>query len=31
MTLHDVGFTNEEVEIYMRLLLQGGSTKNKRM
>ena len=31
MTLHDVGFTNEEIEIYMRLLLQGCSTENRRM
>ncbi len=31
MTLHDIGFSNEEVEIYMRLLLEGESTENERM
>ena len=31
MTLHDVGFTNEEVERYMRLLLSGGDTREERM
>lgn len=31
MTLHDIGFTNDEVERYMRLLLKGGSTEKERM
>ena len=31
MTLHDVGFTNEEVERYMGLLLSGGDTREERM
>lgn len=31
MTLHDIGFSNEEVEIYMRLLLDGKSTDNERL
>ena len=31
MTLHDVGFTNEEVEQYMRLALSGGDTSEERM
>lgn len=31
MTLHDIGFSNEEVEVYMRLLLEGESTENERM
>lgn len=31
MTLHDIGFTNEEVEIYMRLLTQGENTEDERM
>ena len=31
MTLHDVGFTNSEVETYMRLLLEGDHTKEQRM
>ena len=31
MTLHDIGFTNQEVEQYMRLLLQGKSTEEERM
>ena len=31
MTLHDVGFTNEEVETYMRLLLEGESTEAQRL
>lgn len=29
MTLHDIGFTNDEVEKYMRLLLQGKSTEKE--
>ena len=31
MTLHDIGFTNEEVEKYMRLLLDEKSTEEERM
>ncbi len=31
MTLHDVGFKNHEVEIYMQLLLEGETTKEQRM
>lgn len=31
MTLHDIEFTNEEIEQYMRLLVEGDSTKAKRM
>jgi len=31
MTLHDVGFKKDEIENYMGLLLQGDSTKEKRI
>ena len=31
MTLHDIGFCTKEVETYMRLLLEGESTSEKRM
>ncbi len=31
MTLHDVGFTNDEVENYMRLLLEGENTEQERL
>ena len=31
MTLHDIGFTNDEVRRYMRLLLEGESTEQERM
>lgn len=31
MTLHDSGFSNEEVEEYMRLLLEEENTEGKRM
>lgn len=31
MTLHDIGFGTKEVETYMRLLLEGESTREKRM
>lgn len=31
MTLHDIGFTTEEVEAYMRLLLEGDSTCAQRL
>lgn len=31
MTLHDIGFTNEEVQQYMLLLLKGKSTEKDRL
>ena len=31
MTLHDVGFSNQEVENYMRLLLEGKDTEQERL
>ena len=31
MTLHDIGFCTEEVETYMRLLLEGEATGAKRL
>ena len=31
MTLHDVGFSNDEVETYMRLLLEGENTEQERL
>lgn len=31
MTLHDIGFTIDEVETYMRLLIAGTKTEAKRM
>ena len=31
MTLHDIGFTNGEIEKYMRLLLKGKSTEKERL
>ncbi len=31
MTLHDIGFTNYEIEKYMRLLVEGVSTEAERM
>lgn len=31
MTLHDIGFTNDEVETYMHLLLEGEDTKHQRI
>lgn len=31
MTLHDIGFTVEEVEVYMRLLLEGNHTAAQRL
>ena len=31
MTLHDIGFTNAEVERYMKLLLQGASGEEERL
>ena len=31
MTLHDIGFSNDEVECYMRLLLKGELTEDERM
>ncbi len=30
MTLHDIGFTNAEIEEYMRLLLRGEATEAER-
>lgn len=31
MTLHDIGFSNDEVESYMRLLLDDKFTENERL
>ena len=31
MTLHDIGFCKDEVEEYMRLLLEGENTEEQRM
>ena len=31
MTLHDIGFTNDKIETYMRLLLQGESAQEERL
>ena len=31
MTLHDVGFTNDEIEKYMKLLVQGKVTEEERL
>ena len=31
MTLHDIGFTNAEVEHYMQLMLEGTHTKEQRL
>ena len=31
MTLHDIGFTTEEVEVYMRLLLDGAPSCAQRL
>lgn len=31
MTLHDIGFANDEIERYMRLLMKGESTEEERM
>lgn len=31
MTLHDIGFDNRQVEVYMRLYLQGEETEAERM
>lgn len=31
MTLHDIGFSNEEIELYMRLKLDGANSKDKQM
>lgn len=31
MTLHDIGFTNDEVEKYMRMLLKGKPTEKERL
>lgn len=31
MTLHDIGFSNREVETYMRLMLEGDATEQERL
>lgn len=31
MTLHDVGFTNDEIETYMQLLAQGKPSEKERL
>ncbi len=31
MTLHDIGFSIEEVETYMKLLIEGNDTQSQRM
>lgn len=31
MTLHDIGFTNDEIEKYMRLFLKGKTTEKERL
>ena len=31
MTLHDIGFNNDEIEQYMRLYVEGPNTASKRM
>lgn len=31
MSLHDIGFTNEEVEAYMRLMLEPDDSKRERL
>lgn len=31
MTLHDIGFSNDEIESYMRLMLDGDGTEQDRM
>ena len=31
MTLHDIGFSNDEVECYMRLLLEGSSAEDEQL
>ena len=31
MTLHDIGFDNEDIEAYMRLMLEGDSTEKERL
>lgn len=31
MTLHDIGFSSEEVKSYMQLLMNGRSTENERL
>ena len=31
MTLHDIGFCKDEVEEYMRLVLEGESTRDRRL
>lgn len=31
MTLHDIGFNNNDIETYMRLMLEGDSTEQERL
>ena len=31
MTLHDIGFDNKEIEVYMRLLLEKENTETERL
>ena len=31
MTLHDIGFTNDQIERYMRLLLKGRATEQEQL
>lgn len=31
MTLHDIGFSNNDIETYMRLMLEGDSTEQERL
>ena len=31
LTLHDIGFTSEEAEIYMRLLLEQSDSRQRRL
>ena len=31
MTLHEIGFHNNDVEVYMRLMLEGESTEKERL
>ena len=31
MTLHDIGFSNNDIETYMRLMLEGDSSEQERL
>lgn len=31
MTLHDIGFTSEDVQVYMKLVLAGSAADSERM